>query len=129
MKDKGTAAPRLCMGCKDAMRPKSHVGSVSHPRMWDVRRAQPELAVNPKETSDLSVLESSFDHYPTVVCPLCSMVPRSAPRAPGEAAAVQSKEGQSLPSPSLQCRAQCTPGDGWPSWLPGHTADSRPICC
>ena len=29
MKDKGTAAPRLCMGCKDAVRPKSHVGNVS----------------------------------------------------------------------------------------------------
>ena len=88
MKDKGTAAPRLCMGCKDVVRLKSHVGSVSHRRIWDVRRAQPELAVNPKETSDLSVLESSFDHYPTVLCPLCSVVPRSAPNAPGEAAAV-----------------------------------------
>jgi len=88
MKEMAAAAPGPCKGCKDAVRCKSHVGSVSHRRMWDVRRAQPELAVNPKETSDLSVLECSFDHYPTVLCPLCSVVPRSAPNAPGEAAAV-----------------------------------------
>ena len=50
MKDKGTAAPRLCMGCKDAMRPKSHVGSVSHPRLWDVRRAQSEQTVSDNKT-------------------------------------------------------------------------------
>ena len=50
MKDKGTAAPRLCMGCKDAMRPKSHVGSVSHPRLWDVRRAQSEQIVSDNKT-------------------------------------------------------------------------------
>ena len=45
--NKGTAAPRLCMGCKDVVRPKSHVGSMSHPRLWDVRRAESELAVKP----------------------------------------------------------------------------------
>ena len=50
MKDKGTAAPRLCMGWKDAVRPKSHASSVSHPRLWDVRRAQSEQEVNPNET-------------------------------------------------------------------------------
>ena len=50
MKDKGTAAPRLCMGHKDAMRPKSHMGSVSHPRLWDVRRAQSEQIVSDNKT-------------------------------------------------------------------------------
>ena len=50
MKDQGTAAARLCMGCKDAVRPKSHVGSVSHARMWDVRGAQSEQAVNHNRT-------------------------------------------------------------------------------
>ena len=71
----------------------------------------------------------SFGHTPIVLCPLCSVMPSSARSAPGEAAAVQSREGQSLPSPSWQCCAQCTPGDGCPSWLPEHTADSRSICC
>ena len=59
MKDKGTAAPRLCLGCKDAVSLKSHVGSVSHLRLWDVRRAQPELAVNCSETLNFRSLSSS----------------------------------------------------------------------
>jgi len=50
MKDKGTAAPRLCMGCNDVVRLKSHVGSVSHPRLWDVRRAKSEQAVSDNKT-------------------------------------------------------------------------------
>ena len=59
MKDKGTAAPRLCMGYMDAVRPKSHAGSVSHRRMWDVRRAQSEHVVNPNETLNFRSLSSS----------------------------------------------------------------------
>ena len=59
MKDKGTAAPRLCMGYMDAMRPKSHVGSVSHPRLWDVRRAQSEQAVSENKTLNFRSLSSS----------------------------------------------------------------------
>ena len=50
IKDKGTAAPRLCMGYMDAVRPKSHVGSVSHRRMWDVRRGQSQQTIKPNET-------------------------------------------------------------------------------
>ena len=50
MKDKAAAAPRPCTGCKDAVRPKSHVGSVSHRRMWDVRRGQSQQTINPNET-------------------------------------------------------------------------------
>lgn len=73
MKDKGTAAPRLCMGCKDVMRPRSHVGSVSHPRLWDVRRAQPELAVNCSETLNFRSLSSSalpqFYFFYALRCP------------------------------------------------------------
>ena len=45
MKDKGTAAPRLCLGCKDAMRPKSWLGCLSC-GLWDVRRPQSEQAVS-----------------------------------------------------------------------------------
>ena len=59
MKDKGAAAPRPCMGCKDVVRLKSHAGSVSHPRMWDVRRGQSPQAVNPKETLNFRSLSSS----------------------------------------------------------------------
>ena len=59
IKDKGTAALRLCMGYMDAVRPKSHVGSVSHPRVWDVRSAQPELAVNCSETLNFRSLSCS----------------------------------------------------------------------
>ena len=59
MKDKGTAAPRLCMGRKDAMRPKSHVGSVSHPRLWDVRRAQSEQIVSDNKTWNFRSLRPS----------------------------------------------------------------------
>ena len=59
MKDKGTAAPRLCMRNRGAERPKSHVGSVSHPRMWDVRRGQSQQAVNPKETLNFRSLSCS----------------------------------------------------------------------
>ena len=40
----GTEDPRLCMGCKDAMKFISHMCPVSHRRMWDVRRAQSEQA-------------------------------------------------------------------------------------
>ena len=73
MKDKGTAAPRLCMGCKDVVRPRSHVGSVSHPRLWDVRRAQPELAVNCSETLNFRSLSSSalpqFYFFYALRCP------------------------------------------------------------
>ena len=59
MKDKGTAAPRLCLGCKDAVSLKSHVGSVSHLRLWDVRRAQSEQVVNPNETLNFRSPSSS----------------------------------------------------------------------
>lgn len=71
MKDKGTAAPRLCMGRKDAMRPKSHVGSVSHPRLWDVRRAQSEQAVSDNKSLKFRSLrpkvEASFPHWECLV--------------------------------------------------------------
>lgn len=50
MKDKGAAVPRLCMGYMDAVRPKSHAGSVSHRRMWDVRRGQSQQTIKPNET-------------------------------------------------------------------------------
>ena len=40
MKDMGTEDPRLCMGCKDGVRFMSHMGPVSHRRMWVVSRAQ-----------------------------------------------------------------------------------------
>ncbi len=60
MKDKAAAAPRLCMGCKDAMRPKSHVGSVSHPRLWDVRRAQSEQIVSDNKTWNFRSLKPSW---------------------------------------------------------------------
>ena len=67
MKDKGAAAPRLCLGCKDVVRPKSHVGSVSHPRLWDVRRAQSEQAVSDNKTLNFRSLrpkvEASFPHW------------------------------------------------------------------
>ena len=59
MKDKGTAAPRLCMGYMDAVRPKSHASSVSHPRLWDVRRGQSQQAVSPKETLNFRSLRPS----------------------------------------------------------------------
>ena len=36
----------------------------------------------------------SFGHTPIVLSPLCSVLPSSAPSAPGEAPAVQSREGQ-----------------------------------
>ena len=71
MKDKAAAAPRLCMGCKDAMRPKSHVGSVSHPRLWDVRRAQSEQAVSDNKTlnfrSPRPKVEAPFPHWERLV--------------------------------------------------------------
>ena len=105
IKDKGTAAPRLCMGCKDAVRPKSHVGSVSHPRMWDVRRGQSQQAVNPNETLNFRSLSCSALLW-TVSNSFTSFMfcgAQNAPSAPGEAAAVQSREGQSLSSPSWQC--------------------------
>ena len=59
MKDNGAAALRLCMGCKDAVSLKSHVGNVSHLRLWDVRRAQSDQAVNPKETLKFRSLSCS----------------------------------------------------------------------
>ena len=59
MKDNGAAALRLCMRNRGAERPKSHVGSVSHPRLWDVRRAQSEKAVNPNETLNIRSLSCS----------------------------------------------------------------------
>ena len=49
MKDKGTAAPRLCVGCKDVVRPKSWLGCLSC-GLWDVRRAQSEQAVSDNKT-------------------------------------------------------------------------------
>ena len=49
MKDKVAAAPRPCMGYMDAVRPKSHASSVSHPRLWDVRRGQSQQAVFPRD--------------------------------------------------------------------------------
>ena len=61
MKDKGAAAPRLCMGRKDAMRPNSHVGSVSHPRLWDVRRAQCEQAVSDNKTLNFRSLRPTLE--------------------------------------------------------------------
>ena len=71
MKDKGTAAPRLCMGCKDVMRPRSHVGSVSHPRLWDVRRAQSEQAVSENQTlnfrSPRPKVEAPFPHWERLI--------------------------------------------------------------
>ena len=59
MKDKGTAAPRLCMRNRGAERPKSHVGSVSHPRLWDVRRAQSEQIVSDNKTWNFRSLSCS----------------------------------------------------------------------
>ena len=38
------------MGYRGAVSLKSHVGSVSHPRLWDVRRAQSEQAVSDNKT-------------------------------------------------------------------------------
>ena len=49
MKDKAAAAPRLCMGCKNVMRPKSRVGCLSC-GLWDVRRPQSEQAVSDNKT-------------------------------------------------------------------------------
>ena len=60
MKDKGAAAPRLCMGCNDVVRPKSHVGSVSHHRMRDVRRAQSEQAVSDNKSLNFRSLRPSW---------------------------------------------------------------------
>ena len=45
----------------DAMRPKSHAGSVSHPRLWDVRRGQSPQAVNPKETLNFRSLRPTLE--------------------------------------------------------------------
>ena len=59
MKDMGTEDPRLCMGCKDSGKFMSHMGPVFHRRMWDVRRAQSEQAVNPCETLNFRSLSSS----------------------------------------------------------------------
>ena len=59
MKDKGAAVPRLCMGYMDAVRSKSHASSVSHPRLWHVRRGQSQQAVNPNETLNFRSLSSS----------------------------------------------------------------------
>ena len=71
MKDKGTASPRLCTGCKDAVRPKSHVGSVSHPILWDVRRAQSEQAVSDNRSLNFRSLrpkvEAPFLHWERLV--------------------------------------------------------------
>lgn len=61
MKDKGTAAPRLCMGYMDVVRPKSHAGSVSHRRMWDVRRAQSEQAVSDNKTWNFRSLRPTLE--------------------------------------------------------------------
>ena len=59
------------MGCKDAVRPKSHVGSLSHPRLWDVRRAQSEQAVIDNKTWNLRSLrpkvEAPFPHWECLV--------------------------------------------------------------
>ena len=61
MKDKGTADPRLCMGCKDVVRLKSHAGSVSHPRLWDVRRAHSEQAVSENKTLNFRSLRPKVE--------------------------------------------------------------------
>ena len=63
MKDKGAAAPRPCMGCKDVVRLKSHAGSVSHPRMWDVRRAQSEQIVSDNTTWNFRSLRPSWTFH------------------------------------------------------------------
>ena len=71
MKDKGAAVPRLCMGYMDAVRPKSHAGSVSHRRMWDVRRAQCEQVVSDNKTWNFRSLrpkvEAPFPHWECLV--------------------------------------------------------------
>ena len=71
MKDKVAAASRLCMGCKDALRLKSHAGSVSHPRMCDVRRAKSEQAVSDNKTWNFRSLrpkvEAPFPHWEHLV--------------------------------------------------------------
>ena len=71
MKDKVAAAPRPCMGYMDAVRPKSHASSVSHPRMWDVRKAQSEQAVSDNKSlnfrSPRPKLEVPFPHWEHLV--------------------------------------------------------------
>ena len=78
MKDKGAAAPRLCMGCKDAMRPKSWLGCLSF-GLWDVRRAQSEQAVSDNKTWNCRSLrpkvEAPFPHWECLVLGmLCLML-------------------------------------------------------
>ena len=53
---------------------------------------------------------------------------KTALSAPGEATPAQSRVGQSLPSPSWQCWAWCTSGNGWPFRLPRHANASDSTC-
>ena len=53
---------------------------------------------------------------------------KPAPSGGGEAA--QHRTEQTIPPLAWgQCWAWCSPGCGWPFWLPGHTAGLSPSCC
>ena len=71
----------------------------------------------------------SFGHTPIVYVIYVLCCPAVHPVLQVRLQQCRAERDNDLPSPSWQCRDQCTPGDGWPSRLPGHTADSRSICC